>query len=132
VIRLAGNAVGYIGRTNDGGPSFLVIYRSEDGGKTWQRPVRFSAPSPFTVATTNDVVFRASSGRIILPTYSCMRQGFAASRNMAFEQVAGPRGLGGLRNNQWIATGAHHTPTTTAAPGSRAAAARSTSGTAGR
>ena len=113
VIRLAGQGVGYIGRTsgpND--PSHLLFYRSEDLGNTWQQPVRISPPGPFGVATTNDVVFRTSSGRIILPSYGYMKQAVAGTLNTAFEQVQGPRGLGGLRKGEFIYTGAHHTDPT--------------------
>ena len=114
VIRLAGQGVGYVGRTSNGpdDPSHLLFYRSEDLGKTWQAPVRISPPGPFGVATTNDVIFRTSSGRIILPSYGYMKQAVAGTLNTAFEQVTGPRALGGLRKGQWIATGAHHTDPT--------------------
>jgi len=114
VIRLAGNGVGYVGRTTDaaGLPYYLLFYRSEDGGRTWQRPIKISPPSPFGVATTNDVIFRTSSGRIILPAYGFMKQAFAGGTNLGFEQMSGRLSLGALRKGQWIGTGAHHTDPT--------------------
>jgi hypothetical protein len=114
VIRLAGQGVGYVGRTSNGpdDPYHLLFSRSEDSGKTWQAPIRISPPSPFGVATVNDVIFRTSSGRIILPSYGFMSQAVAGTLNTAFEQVQGPRGFVGLRKGQLIYTGAHHTDPT--------------------
>ena len=110
LIRLRGNAIGYLGRTRNapGEPSFLMFWRSEDVGKTWQEPTRVHPPMPFTIATVNNILLRTTSGRIILPAYSCMNQAAAGPRRITFEEPSIPRTLGGLMRDQWIGTGAHH------------------------
>ncbi len=77
----------------------IVFWRSQDGGKTWQPPVRVSAGG-FGTQCLQDVLLRTSSGRIILPVY------------IALGQDAGPDGgrqpgHGILVRGQWVPTSAH-------------------------
>ncbi|MCI0622851.1 MAG: glycoside hydrolase [Acidobacteria bacterium] len=114
LVRLSGNGIGYSARLAPAGEDYdpvknriegfqyLRFWRSEDGGKAWQKPVRISPPLPYIVQALNDTILRTSSGRIILPVY-------AAIGSSGFERLPGIRYLGGLRDNQWISTGAHHT-----------------------
>ncbi len=105
LIRLKKQGLGYVGRSD----GKIYFWRSEDLGETWQKPIQISPPSPFGVATLNNVILRTESGRIVLPAYGYMTQAHAHTANLGFEQIPGPRALGGLRDNQWIPTGAHHT-----------------------
>ncbi|PYV11614.1 MAG: hypothetical protein DMG07_18815, partial [Acidobacteria bacterium] len=103
LIRLPGNGVGYASRgSGKGGEevSHLRFWRSEDGGRSWQRPVRIGAPSSYGVAALNDVIFRTSSGRIVLPVY-----GYFGDSGYGRLGLGGM--LGGLRKGQFISTGAH-------------------------
>ncbi len=49
--------------------SHLLLWRSRDGGKTWSRPKRITAPVGFGLFCVHDVLIRSSSGRILLPVY---------------------------------------------------------------
>ncbi|MFB3902392.1 MAG: sialidase family protein [Acidobacteriota bacterium] len=81
----------------------IVFWRSEDGGETWQPPVRVS-PMGLASFCLQDVALRTSTGRIVLPVY------------VAFGQRIGPDNQaipveGRLVNNQFVSTGAHfHDP----------------------
>ena len=51
----------------------MVFWRSEDGGETWQPPVRIT-PVGVTTASYQDVFLRTSSGRIVLPVFHYLGQ----------------------------------------------------------
>ena len=72
--------------------------RSEDGGETWQAPLRVSPPGPPT-GGWQDTLLPTSSGRIVLPV------------EMALGQSSGlhdrtPPFTGKLLKNQWVPTSA--------------------------
>ena len=75
LIRLAGNGLGFVDRQGPYPDQYLMFWRSEDGGKTWQKPIRITPPSLHGIAALNDVIIRTSSGRIVLPVYGFMEQG---------------------------------------------------------
>ena len=82
-------------------PTYLLFSRSDDFGKTWQKPERISPPSPFGVSYVgNNNLIRTSSGRLVLPVYGYMRLG----DHPIYQQMWGSMGL---RGNQWISTTAH-------------------------
>jgi hypothetical protein len=83
------------------------FWRSEDGGETWEPPVRMTPPDTCT-AGYQDTFLRTSSGRIVLPVYTHMgrRRGVGDRR---------PPACGKLVKNQWVCTNAHfHDPNFTA------------------
>ena len=102
LIRLSGNAIGYVSRGREANDStaYLRFWRSEDGGKTWQKPVRINPPGSYGVAALNDVILRTTSGRIVLPVY-----GYFGDSGYSQLRLGGT--LGALRKNQFIGTGAH-------------------------
>ena len=104
LVSLAGGAIGYAVRyeTREGGQSdeFIAFFRSEDGGRNWSRPVRVTpAAGDDGVAQLNDAVVRTTSGRIIVPVYSCI--------GLATDPNAVRRRLGAYLRDQWIPVGAH-------------------------
>ena len=52
---------------------YFLFWRSTDNGQTWQKPVRMTAPG-FSVTGNQDLFVRTSSGRLLLPVFSCMGQ----------------------------------------------------------
>ena len=108
LVKLTGRGIGLAARVNDpnaGSPyevtrsTHMVFWRSEDGGETWQPPVRIT-PVGVTSASYQDVLLRTSSGRLVLPVFHY------------FGQLRGPRDLqipwnGVLLNGQWVSTGDH-------------------------
>jgi len=75
------------------------FWRSEDGGQTWQPPIRITPPDAHT-AGYQDTFLRTSSGRIILPVFNCLGQ-----RSGPLDR---PRPMSGkLVRNQWVSTAAH-------------------------
>jgi len=79
--------------------TYMVFWRSEDGGQTWETPVRVTPQGVGTYAY-QDVLLRTSSGRIILPVY------------ISLGQASGPNDVkppasGKLVNGQWVSTAAH-------------------------
>lgn len=112
LVRLAGRGVGLAAMKQDASAptleerqwsSHVVFWRSEDGGKTWQEPVR-ATPAGLQTHCLQDVALRTASGRIVLPVYA------------AFGQRLGPDNreipaVGRLVKNQWVSTNAHfHDP----------------------
>ena len=102
LIRLAGNGVGYVDRQGPYPDQYLLFWRSEDGGKTWEKPIRLTPPSLHGIAALNDAIIRTASGRIVLPVYGFMEQGRDLhKRNRAACCL-------GLRGNEIVGTSAHH------------------------
>lgn len=102
LVPLADNAIGYASRyrmTDDSDRSTCVVFfRSEDGGDTWSRPVRITAPGQ-DHAQMNGTALRTSSGRIVVPTYAGMR--------MASDPEAVRKQSGAYLRDQWVGVGAH-------------------------
>lgn len=103
MVKLDKKGLGYIFRRNydfEGRPtSGLFFSRSDDGAKTWSAPTRIHPAFPFGVAMLNDVVVRASSGRLILPVYGFMRlPGDSLSRGKV---------MMAMHRNKWVPVGAH-------------------------
>ena len=107
LVRLSGKGIGLaaIRRPTDA-PSeearrgtHLVFWRSEDGGQTWEPPVRVTPPGIGTHAY-QDVLLRTSSGRIVLPVYLSLGQSTGPDDLK-------PPGMGKLVNGQWVSTSAH-------------------------
>ena len=108
LVKLSGRGIGLAARMSDpkaGDPyevrrsTHMVFWRSEDGGETWQPPVRIT-PVGVTSASYQDVLLRTSSGRLVLPVFHY------------FGQLTGPRDLplpgnGVLMNGQWVPAGDH-------------------------
>ena len=104
LVKLAGAGIGLAARIYDRtagsmDPDRMIFWRSEDGGKTWQPPIRITPPGLPSVAY-QDVLLRTASGRIILPLY------------IYFGQPVGPNNeslpfFGKLVRNQWVSTSAH-------------------------
>src|SRR5205823_220637 len=51
---------------------YLKFWRSEDGGTTWQKPVRVGPPQSFGVEAMHDTIIRTVSRRLVLPVYGYM------------------------------------------------------------
>ena len=108
LVRLSGNGVGVsTGGTGFGldsphdlpGTQFQMFWRSEDGGETWEAPVRISLPG-IDACQYQDVLIRTSSGRIVMPVYT------------RFGQSSGPGGIepphsGKLVHGQWASSRTH-------------------------
>jgi len=108
LVRLAGNGVGLAAMKQDlsaptpeekSWSTHIVFWRSEDGGKTWQPPVRATPPGIQT-HILQDVALRTSSGRIVLPVYTAMGQKLGPNN-------AEVPAVGRLVHNQWVSTNAH-------------------------
>ena len=76
-----------------------VFWPSEDGGETWESPVRVTSPGLGTFFY-RDTLTRTSSGRIILPVYISLGQGTGPGDTR-------PPASGKLVMNQWVSTAAH-------------------------
>ncbi|MBM3935214.1 MAG: exo-alpha-sialidase [SAR202 cluster bacterium] len=108
LVKLSGNGIGLAGIVKPKDPQgadwmeqhwYMVFWRSDDGGKTWEPPVRMSRPGVDTFAL-QDTFLRTSSGRIILPVYLSIRHGhhpmdppYPSTGKLAF--------------NQFVSTGGH-------------------------
>ncbi len=108
LVKLSGNGVGLAAARrgeNDSGTgvtesySYMVFWRSEDGGETWEPPVRATSVGRNSHAY-QDVLLRTSSGRIVLPLYGGMGQ-------TAGPDVPRTPMTGKLLNGQWTTTSAH-------------------------
>ena len=77
----------------------LVFWRSADGGKTWEPPVRVTPPGLPSYAY-QDVLLRTASGRLVLPVYIAIGQNSGPDDRT-------PPACGKLVNNQWVSTAAH-------------------------
>ena len=107
LVRLSGIGIGLAAmqRPSDGSSesarpdNHLAFWRSEDGGETWEPPVRITQPGVAT-HSYQDVLLRTSSGRIILPVYISLGQ------NSGPNDVK-PPASGKLVNGQWVSTAAH-------------------------
>jgi hypothetical protein len=112
LVRLAGRGVGLAAMKQDTSlptleerqwSGHIVFWRSEDGGQTWQEPVRAS-PAGLQTHLLQDVALRTASGRIVLPVYAAFGQRIGPDNN---EIPA----VGRLVKNQWVSTNAHfHDP----------------------
>ena len=106
LVKLSGkNQIGLAGQTEPkpGQPMWegrqMLFWRSDDNGKTWQPPVEISAPHLFMQAL-QDVLLRTSSGRIVLPCFTCLGQQAGIDNRI-------PPITGKLVHNQWATTGGH-------------------------
>src|SRR5262249_28726275 len=79
----------------------MVFWRSEDGGETWQPPIRIT-PVGVTTASYQDVFLRTSSGRIVLPVFHYLGQ-----RENGWMDVNPPTN-GVIVRGQWAPAGAHY------------------------
>ena len=113
MVRLSGNAVGITRVIQPEGAMYrwqsvqesrLMFWRSDDGGETWERPVRIT-PEGAGAIPLHDTMFRTSSGRIVIPVYISQGQ----NDNQGFSSALGDYGGSGkLLNGQWVATSAHY------------------------
>jgi hypothetical protein len=111
LVRLSGKGIGLAGMRRDPearyaegpwrGPvgAHILFWRSEDGGKTWERPVRATPPG-IDAYCYQDVLLRTSSGRIILPIYVSLVKSYAPIP-LRFPHS------GKLVSGQWVSTSAH-------------------------
>lgn len=103
LVKLGGRGIGLAAMApadpNDPWDRYVQFWRSEDGGETWEPPVRVS-PRGTKTHMYQDVALRTSSGRIVLPVYLSLGQG------------SGPNDMespasGKLVHNQWVSTAGH-------------------------
>ena len=106
LVKLSGNGIGLAAMWRDPDrdrrkrpQTHMLFWRSEDGGETWEEPVRVTEPGSNTHAY-QDVLLRTSSGRVVLPVYA------------AVGQTTGPNDVkppnsGKLLNGQWVSTAGH-------------------------
>ncbi len=102
LVRLSGKGIGLaaMSRTGDGRTGTgVVFWRSEDGGETWEAPVRLSTPGVATYLY-QDAITRTSSGRIVVPVYVSMGQGTGPNDEK-------PPASGKLVNGHWVSTAGH-------------------------
>ena len=99
LVNLAGNGIGLTGRISEKGGYYMVFWRSEDGGKTWEPPIRLTPPGMNTAAY-QDVFLRTSSGRIVLPVYSSVK-------GSEWKHAEKSPLTGKLLNGQFVSTAAH-------------------------
>ena len=103
LVKLSGKGIGLAAMWRDpeqpGRNSHLLFWLSEDGGATWEPPVRVTPPGMSTHAY-QDVLLRTSSGRIILPVY------IALGQSTGPDDVK-PPASGKLVKGQWVSTAAH-------------------------
>lgn len=102
LTRLSGSGVGLSAIRSDTGnhrDSYMAFWRSEDGGQTWEPPVRVNPPGLPTYSY-QDVLLRTSSGRIILPVYLSLGQSTGPGD-------VKPPASGKLVRGQWVSTAAH-------------------------
>ncbi|NWG14260.1 MAG: exo-alpha-sialidase [Acidobacteria bacterium] len=110
LVRLSGKGIGLAAYVTDPEiPSwadgnrrrgmYCVFWRSEDGGKTWQPPVKITEPGSAT-ASLQDALLRTSSGRIIFPVDNDIGQNIGPdNKTLPF--------TGKLVRGQWASTAAH-------------------------
>ena len=103
LVKLSGGSIGLAHITNP--PDLNNNYgrraefrRSEDGGRTWSKPIAISPPG-LSVNALQDVLLRTSSGRLIYPTYMGIGQGSFRHENAPF--------VGGYVNGHFVSTDAH-------------------------
>ena len=110
LVRLSGKGIGLAARVKEEkqGSDFewirsnhMVFWRSEDGGETWQPPIRIT-PVGVTTASYQDVFLRTSSGRIVLPVFHYLGQ-----RENGWMDVDPPAN-GVIVRGQWAPAGAHY------------------------
>ena len=108
LVRLDGKGVGLSGQICDetiksfgkkNRTRHMVFWRSPDGGKTWEPPVRIS-PMGIMTQSVQDVLLRTSSGRIVLPVFIMIGQ----PNSMGDKK---PPNTGKILNGQWVGTSAH-------------------------
>ena len=101
LARLDGEGIGVaaIERTQVRTRNKIRFWRSPDGGKTWDRPVR-SNPPLVSAHTFANRIMRTSNGRLIHPLYFCIGQGGTHKGGTPFP--------GGLVAGQWVTTDAHY------------------------
>ena len=110
LVKLPGrNSVGLIGLRRDEPSqttyaetpkcSGIHFWRSDDGGQTWQAPVRMTAPNVSTYCMM-DVCLRTSCGRLVMPVYTGIGQRRWPGQS-AYQ--------GKLVRNQFVSTAAHYT-----------------------
>ena len=109
LVNLSGNGIGLAGNMRDedaGSPEevdrsgHMVFRRSEDGGETWEAPVR-ATPENVHTGDFHDTMIRTSSGRLIMPVYGVFGRGTRPDEPM-------PARYGRLLKGQWVATPAHY------------------------
>ena len=69
LVNLSDNGIGLAGKIIEKGTDYMVFWRSEDGGETWEPPVRLTPPGIDSHAL-QDVFLRTSNGRIVLPLFA--------------------------------------------------------------
>jgi len=108
LVKLSGNGIGLAAMRKGMGVNhpdwmeqytYMVFWRSDDGGKTWERPVRMTRPGAACHAL-QDVALRTSSGRIIVPVY-------VHKWHTAHPADPKPPMTGKLVFNQWYGTSGH-------------------------
>lgn len=109
LVKLSGNGVGLAGRMYDRDAkhpgermrsNHLLFWRSEDGGETWEPPIRITEPGTIGTAGYQNSFLRSTSGRILLPVFLFCGQNTGACDE---ELPAG----GKLFRNQWIPVSDH-------------------------
>ena len=98
LVALGDGGVGLAGMVREP-DKHLVFWRSNDGGQTWEPPVRITPPGLATHAY-QDVLLRTASGRLILPVYIAIGQPHIPDHRT-------PPVSGKLVDNQWVGTAAH-------------------------
>ena len=108
LVRLSGKGIGLAAmyrpeqpRTGLTAGYYMRFWRSEDGGDTWEPPVRIS-PIGIPSHAYQDTLLRTSSGRIILPVY------ISTGQNSGPEDRT-PPSQGKLLRGQWVSTAGHFT-----------------------
>lgn len=74
LVSLSSGGVGLASNIRTPGDTHALFWRSEDGGESWENPVRISPQNMDALFVSTDVMIRTSSGRIILPVYTLLRQ----------------------------------------------------------
>ena len=101
LVRLSGKGIGLAGMARDAvgvSETYARFWRSEDGGESWETPVRITPPE-VVGHIYQDVLLRTSSGRIVLPVYGAIGRGWSQ------DEVAPVSGK--LMKGQWVSTAAH-------------------------
>ena len=80
--------------------TYMVYWRSDDEGETWEPPVRMSPPAFSQVVAYQDVFIRTHTGRIMIPLYT----GYKHELHERDPQIPY---FGKLVHNQWVSTSAH-------------------------
>ena len=79
----------------------FLFWRSDDAGRTWQPPVRMTAPG-YNTAGYQDSFLRTSSGRIVLPVFH-----FLGQSNPWKDMIRHPMTGRLINNQQWVPTAGH-------------------------